>query len=251
MLFIAPLIFALVFLFFPQVYERVVCSEGKKIWVVAIDPGHGGMDNGVRGKRGIREKDVNLQLAIRLEKELMKEGNIRCILTRSKDIDLRNRDRCEIAKRGGAHCFISIHSNGYFSSDARGSIIYYLPFEREEKKREVDKSYLPKKGVEDKEFLNSILRDMKRTQWINESSILARSIQDEMKRIPGGAISRTGQVTISLLSCLEMPGCLIEIGFITNPEDEKILIDPHYRDLTAKAIKNGIMRFLNSYGKED
>lgn len=241
----------------PRICEALSYSEGPQPWIVAIDPGHGGMDHGAIGRGGTREKDIALRLAMDLQRELEREGKIKGVLIRSRDKGLENTERCKIAKKASANCLVSIHVNGYFSSRAKGSMIYYLPFQREEgmghgKDRAFNK--LGKKEsqkIKDEEVVDFILKDMRRTQWTNESGRLARLIQKEMEGIPDGGPSRLHQVFMPLLLCLEMPGCLVEVGYITNPEEERRLRDPRYTGWIVRAIKKGLVHFMSTYGQGD
>jgi N-acetylmuramoyl-L-alanine amidase len=96
-------------------------------------------------------------------------------------------------------------------------------------------------------MVDSILKDLKQTEWINEGGRLARVLGAELSRLPAIQNIEVSQIPVPILSGVQMPACLVELGFITNPSEEKRLRDRSYTKQLAKALTRGIMNFFESY----
>lgn len=228
-------------------------SKARKL-VVVVDPGHGGKDRGVVGREGTTEKEITLAVAIQLKNELKKTGGLRVVLTRLADRFVSMEERRRIANREKGDLLVSLHVNGYFTPKAKGVRSYYLPFSGgDNKKGSNEREALrvsAKRGGSQKgenEMVDSILKDLKQTERINEGGRLARVLGKELARLPGVRHMEAGQIPAPILLGVKMPACLVEMGFMTNPSEEKRLRDRTYSKRLAKALARGVMAFIQSY----
>ncbi len=198
--------------------------------VIVVDPGHGGIDGGAGSKNDVLEKDINLDIGLKLKKELLIEG-FRVILTREHDISLEGlsnikasryrRDldaRRNIINGNEPVVFVSIHCNSSPSSSAKGIKIYHYPGSIEGEK-------LAKCIAEtvDEIIYEGYLKGEKlRTEVLSEDFFILRES--------------------------DFTGVLVEVGFITNPEERNMLKDEQYQQIIARAIKKGILRYLEQSG---
>lgn len=256
-----PLLIFLVFIVFllitapaSSLYGKDRFSSKAKKLVVVVDPGHGGKDRGVVGREGAMEKAITLAVAIRLKKELEEKGGFRVVLTRLADRFVSMEERRRIANREKGDLLVSLHVNGYFTPKAKGVRSYYLPFSGgDNKKGSNEREALrvsAKRGGSQKgenEMVDSILKDLKQTERINEGGRLARVLGKELARLPGVLHMEAGQIPAPILLGVKMPACLVEMGFMTNPSEEKRLRDRTYSKRLAKALARGVMAFIQSY----
>ncbi|AQS58002.1 N-acetylmuramoyl-L-alanine amidase family protein [Desulforamulus ferrireducens] len=187
--------------------------------IIVVDPGHGGRDPGKIGVSGVPEKEINLEVAKRLAMVLGQMGAA-VILTRDTDIDLSDSSasgwhgkkrqdlsrRADIANERGADLFISIHCNAFTSPKEHGAQVFSHPDSQESKK-------------------------------------LAECIQREMTTILGNTKRKAKQVDYYALSKTQMPAAIVEIGFVTNPKEDKLLQDPQYQSKVAWSIAAGIIKY--------
>lgn len=193
---------------------------------IVIDPGHGGIDGGTGNKNDILEKDINLDVGLKLKKELLVEG-YHIIMTREKDESLENlssikssryrRDldaRKSIVNENHPLAFVSIHVNSSKKPQAQGIKIYYFPG-----------------SVEGEKLAKAI------AQAIDEY-VYGKFLKDA--NIKSEVLSENYYI----LRETQYPGVLVEIGFITNPEENKLLKNEGYKGKVAYAIKKGIVNYL-------
>lgn len=225
---------------------RVVLDiwKGKKrSFTIVLDPGHGGHDPGAKGPTGLREKDVTLDIAKRVAEILFERTSDRIILTRSDDRFVGLRDRAAIANENNADMFVSIHVNAAPSRTARGVETFYQSVSLVESSRLLEKlggsSYDPKGSAEVSMTIESLLK----SKMQKGSVELAISIQDELSRELGVENRGVKEAMFVVLRNSEVPAVLVEVGFISNPSEEKKLRSQAYRDRIAKAIASGIIKF--------
>ncbi len=226
----------------------------KTIAKIAIDPGHGGVDRGKTGPSGVDEKDVNLEIAFMLRDRLAEAYGVDVILTRIGDELVPLDRRAEIANSEGADLFISIHCNGWFHPDAGGFETFFLSPARTEEDtrlaREENASVrFENPGLQSHEVddLDFILWDMVQNQFINESSKLAEFIQRELSEqleIRNRGVKQAGLI---VLKGLKMPAVLVEMAFLSNPQEEKLLQDQAFRRKVVQGIVEAVGRFQNQY----
>jgi len=219
--------------------------------VVALDPGHGGRDPGAVA-HGLREKDINLAIALRMERALQDRG-FDVVMTRRTDVALRLRDRTDIANNANADIFVSIHCNALPPGrNAAGFEIYLmdLPTDQDalELARRENREYLEDDAgnvVADRrtELLLQILGDLQQNIKLNESTaaaeVLFRAGNDA-----GLPMRRVAQAPFYVLRGAAMPAVLLEVGFLTNPAEARLLANPSYQQRVADAMARGITNYL-------
>lgn len=186
--------------------------------VVVVDPGHGGPDGGGVGPSGITEKDLTLKFGKKLADYFSQAGSA-VILTRDKDTDLSSsgkslrerkvedlKNRVKVSNDNNAAAFLSIHTNA-FGTVWKGAQVFYSP-ESE------------------------------------ESKALAQCIQSEIARIMKNTDRKAKPLSPYILRNLEMPAVIVEVGFLSNPKEEKLLTDSHYQDKMSYAIYAGTVKFF-------
>ena len=234
-------------------FGEKIKDENRKIKKIVIDPGHGGEDPGACGKNGTKEKDVNLQVSKILKKLIEKELKIKVILTREKDTFLSLNERSRIANREKADIFLSIHCNASKNPLSSGPEVYFLSEAKTDWERAVEalenaslKFEMSEK--EAKTLLDAILSDLAQTEFLKESQKLAEFLQKKL--VSDENFDRgVKQAGFYVLLGAYMPSALIEIGFITNPEEEKKLRDKNYIEKICKKILEGLKEFINWYEK--
>jgi N-acetylmuramoyl-L-alanine amidase len=231
----------------PSDGPKPISSARESRWHVIIDAGHGGKDPGATGPSGLVEKDVVLDIAIRLRDLMRRELPWRVTLTRDTDVFIPLEERTAIANSAGADLFVSIHANAAERSEAHGIETYFLDLASDEQSMRVAarENATPLSKVND---LQHILRDLLMTSKRNESSLLAGSVQRAMVQAPpAGKNSRdlgVKHAPFLVLMGAEMPAILIEAGFISHPVEERRLADPKHRAQVARAIFEGIKDYL-------
>ena len=220
---------------------------------IIIDPGHGGSDRGAKGTSGLLEKNVTLAIAKKLKSVIERNLPARVILTRTEDINISLEDRASIANNQKADMFISIHANASYRKSAHGSETYFLSLHAsdEETRRlayfennsdKLEDEILPE-NIED---IKLILWDLAQTSYLKQSSQLAENIQNELNYLLGTTNRGIKQAPFKVLSNVAMPAVLIEVAFITNPEEEKKLSSPKFQYQVAHAIYRGIINYIKS-----
>jgi N-acetylmuramoyl-L-alanine amidase len=223
-----------------------------KIKKVVIDPGHGGNDPGTIGKTGLREKDVNLDIAKRLSSLLRLEG-IETVMTRTTDKFIPLEQRVQIANNSHADLFISVHSNSNRLRSLNGFEIYYISegiddFQRALSSAEgsvlnLDTAYFyhPSKD------LKAIVWDMIYNYNRAESIELSRSIRRSLDANLPARVLRIKGANYYVLKGVQIPAALIEIGFLSNHKEERLLKNSYYRQNIADAIARGIKDYAKEY----
>lgn len=228
---IAAVIVLLVFFIGYKINRQNSQAVKAMSWVVAgrtfvIDPGHGGEDPGKVSPSGIYEKDVNLAVAQKLY-VLLQGGGGRAVLTRDKDVALSSnessvrerktadlKNRAALAHELGADLYIALHCNSFPQSKWRGAQTFYAPS-------------------------------------IPGSKELATFIQDEIASLLGNTTRKPKTDTTSIIfKEAKVPIVNVEMGFLSNPQEEELLQDPAYQDRIAWAIYSGVVRYLVEYSDQ-
>ena len=226
---------------------------GLKIGRIVIDPGHGGHDTGTIGPTGVREKDVVLDVGLRLKKLLEKNTGCEVIMTRSDDTFVPLEERTAIANEKGADLFISIHANASRDRSARGIETYYLNFTSNPDALEVA-ARENATSQESVHQLQDLIKKIALTEKVEESQDFARLVQREVYR----KIARTGGVQrdrgvkkapFVVLIGANMPSILAEISFLSNPRDERLLKRSSYRQAIADALYKGVLDYVKNLGE--
>jgi N-acetylmuramoyl-L-alanine amidase len=224
---------------------------GLKIGRIVIDPGHGGHDTGTIGPTGLMEKDLCLDVALRLGKiieQRLPGANV--VYTRSDDSFVPLEERTNIANQAKADLFISIHANSSRDHAARGIETYYLNLKGSAEAMEVAarENATAQEGVHD---LQDLVKRIARTEKIDESKELAEDIQDSLsKRIQKSSrtVRNRGvrKAPFVVLIGADMPSILTEISFLSNPADEQLLKKPEQRQKVAEGLYQGVVSYLQS-----
>lgn len=225
----------------------------KKAPLIVIDAGHGGKDLGAKGHRGLREKDVNLAIALRLKDVLKSRYKYRVILTRKNDIFIPLPGRGKIANDSNADVFISVHANAASRRGAHGIETYYLGSGHNEEAKATAARENGKlvKSVKDDQT-QEILASMISTTKINKSSRLASSIQSQLyqsmrKKYSGIKNLGVKEGPFFVLHDTNMASILVEVGFVTNLREESRLKQSSYLDRLASSIAKGIAKFVQDF----
>jgi N-acetylmuramoyl-L-alanine amidase len=231
-----------------------VSGERRKLTIetVVLDPGHGGKDHGKMGRGGLLEKDVNLAIGKRTRDLFEQELGLKVVMTREDDRLLSLTERTEIANQAGAHVFISIHCNSWFSAEAGGFEAYFLSPARTEWDRAVAMAENAADeftgGPSDvRSDIDFILWDMVQSEYLNESSQLAEFIQKAMGDRLGIRNRGVKQANFTVLQGARMPAVLIETAYLSNPEEESLLSDEDFHRRVAEGLVEAIRRLQERY----
>jgi N-acetylmuramoyl-L-alanine amidase len=226
--------------------------------VVVIDPGHGGPDPGAKGTRGTQEKDVALAIGLALARNLREDPNFRVYLTREGDSLIPIWKRGELAtewKGERQGIFVSIHANAMPDSRAtRGFETYFLSEARTEHERRVAALENAAQEYEaqddgapadpDLSFILTELRNLDSQHW---SALLAEMVQGQLAKIHPGPDRGVKQGPLAVITNALMPGVLVEVGFLTNPDEERLLNQAGFQENTAIAVGSAVREFFRRY----
>jgi N-acetylmuramoyl-L-alanine amidase len=224
---------------------------GLKISRIVIDPGHGGHDTGTIGPHGLMEKDLCLDVALRLGHEIeQKLPGAEVVYTRRDDTFIPLEQRTAIANEAKADLFISIHANSSHDEAARGIETYYLNFATSAESMEVAarENALSQESLHD---LQDIIKKIARNEKVEESKELASDIQDSLTHrlqlVSQNERNRgVKKAPFVVLIGANMPSVLSEISFLSNPSDEKLLKKTDQRQRVADGLYRGIASYLES-----
>jgi N-acetylmuramoyl-L-alanine amidase len=223
--------------------------------IVVLDPGHGGVETGAVGPSGLEEKDVTLDLARRLKPLLERQG-LTVVLTRDEDRVMPLDDRTAIANQNRAELFVSLHVNASKRKSAVGAETYFLSTDSTDAEARTlaameNKAYAPPDptggstpatGAPDR-GLELILWDLAQNSYLAESSRLAELVQREMNALAGTKDRGVRQAPFRVLMGATMPAILVEVSFISNPEEESRLKDTAAKDKIVDAISRAIVAY--------
>lgn len=226
---------------------------GLKIGRIVIDPGHGGHDTGTIGPTGLEEKNVVLDVALKLRKLLEENTGCEVIMTRTTDKFVPLEERTAIANEKAADLFISIHANASRDETARGIETYYLNFTSSPDALDV----AARENASSQEAvhqLQDLIKKIAMTEKIEESEDFARQVQREVytrvTKVSGAQRDRgVKKAPFVVLIGANMPSILAEISFLTNPRDERLLRRSDYREKIAYALYEGILGYLKTLGE--
>jgi len=229
--------------------------QKKEKWVVVIDPGHGGHSSGAVGPSGYKEKDLVLDVSRQVRDKLRDDRRIEVVMTRDRDEFVSLSGRAGIANRLKADLFISIHANAVWGKKrrelVRGVETYFLG----EALTDEDRALAIKENEDikyDSEYadtavLEMILSDMTQNRYLKESSDLAFYVQKNLIAATGWTDRGVKQNSYYVLRFCYMPSILIEIGFISQPQEEKLLKSQKYKDLIARRIAESIREYVRKH----
>ena len=210
-------------------------SNNHKSKVVVIDPGHGGRDSGAVGKFKILEKNVTLEVAKKLKKRCDKSSTLKCFLTRNNDTYISLRNRIKFARKKKADLFISLHADYNTKSRVRGISFYTLSEKASDKeaaalaRRENQSDLIVGLDLSDEsKEVRNILIDLTQRDTMNQSSVFVNTLINELKR-NFNLLQRTHRFAgFAVLKAPDIPSVLIEMGYLSNSKDAKLLVNEEY-----------------------
>jgi N-acetylmuramoyl-L-alanine amidase len=250
----------------PPDFERLVVGPSAKpqedyikgaytglLKTIIVDAGHGGRDAGAIGYGGLEEKDVNLDIAKRVRKDFEAAG-LKVVMTRDDDEFITLQERTALASRIGADLFVSIHANAHKNRRSRGTEVYYSGALSEEDKSEAQRLENEKNLVshlqmsKDNADVKGIVVDMLYAHKLSLSPGLADSVSRTLSREAGIAARGSKPERFFVLRNTLIPAVLVEVGFITNPNEAGLLRSPEYRQRLADSITKSILRYAYDSG---
>ena len=219
--------------------------------LIAIDPGHGGVDPGARGRSGSWEKTLTLEQAKELRRQLLQTKRYRVIMTRDNDVFVRLRERIAIAQRAGAALFLSLHADSLANRKVRGGAVYTLS----EKASDKEAAALARKenkadiiaGIDlndQSKTVAKILIDLRQRLTKNDSVILAKGLVKELRGSMRLLRNNHRFAGFAVLKAPDIPSVLIEMGYLSNRQDERLLRNPRHQGKIAASIVRSINGFF-------
>ncbi|WP_372163247.1 N-acetylmuramoyl-L-alanine amidase [Xanthomonas axonopodis pv. cyamopsidis] len=236
----------------PSEASRVKMAPGMRPLIVAIDPGHGGQDPGAMGPTGKREKDVTLAVGRELARQVNATPGMKAYLTRDTDVFIPLPMRAQKARAAKADIFISIHADAAENRSATGSSVYVLSTKGASSQRArwlADKENAADLvgGVrlqQTESTLANVLLDLAQSGHMKASEDAAGHVLGGLKRIGNNHKPQLERANFAVLRTSDMPAMLVETAFISNPDEERRLIDPAYQRKIAGAVLDGIDTFF-------
>jgi N-acetylmuramoyl-L-alanine amidase len=230
-------------------------SSGKKI--IVLDPGHGGHDPGNLGGvkvNGISEKNVTISASKNIKKILEASGRYKVIMTRDRDIFLKLRERSRVAHINNADLFISIHADAFKTPSVRGATIYTLTEKASDREaaqlanRENKSDVIAGVDLQDEpDIVQNILIDLVKQETMNLSNRFAQELSVELKKAVMVRKRSLRSAAFGVLKGIDVPSVLIEMGYLTNKTDAKLLMQKETHD----KIGNAILRAADKYFQQN
>jgi len=226
----------------------VLSQPVSTIRTIAIDPGHGGNDEGARGDGGVKEKDVTFAVARRVKASIEARLGIRVMLTRDDDRDVPLDERTAVANNNKADLFISLHTNASLRKSAAGASIFSVAFDQN-----AEQAARQRLAPERLPTFNGGLRDIELVPWdlaqighIDQSIELATILEQQFHdRIPLSP-RPVARAPLRVLESANMPAVLIEMGYLTNPDQEKQLARTDFQNTVVQAIFDAVLKFRDA-----
>ncbi|MBI2739609.1 MAG: N-acetylmuramoyl-L-alanine amidase [Rhodospirillales bacterium] len=217
--------------------------------LVFLDPGHGGKDPGALGVRGTKEKVVVMAIARELQRELQAGGRYRVMLTRASDSFVALRERVARAQAAKADLFLSLHADAHPDSDVRGASVYTLSEEASDREaaalaareNRADAVVSGMKLANQSDDVARTLVAMSQRGTVNDSRRLAETIVRTFGRNGVRLLPRTHrQAGFAVLTSPDIPAALVELGYLSNPQDEKLLTVRQHQAALARALRASV-----------
>lgn len=221
--------------------------------IVVLDPGHGGIDPGTIGRRGTQEKEITLAIARETQRALEVTGRYRVLLTREDDVFVRLRDRVSFAHEHNADLFISLHADSLRDRSVRGASVYTLSENASDEEaaalaqRENKADLIAGVDLQSQpDDVATILIDLTRRETMNLSATFAGLVLPEFR--DAGKTLRKGHrfAGFAVLKAPDVPSVLIELGYLSNPTDERQLSSRDYQKTLAASIKRAVDAYFSA-----
>ncbi|MGI9357036.1 MAG: N-acetylmuramoyl-L-alanine amidase [Rhizobiaceae bacterium] len=225
--------------------------ERKRRFLVVLDPGHGGIDYGAGGRRGVQEKDVTLNFAKQLAAQLQKNSSYQVMMTRDDDSFVSLTERLEFARRVRADLFVSIHADSLRQRNIRGATVYTLSkkgsdslardLARKQNRSDLIAGFaLPKLEAP----VNDILIDLTRRETKSFSKRFAQSLVGSMRKGVRLIRNPLRSADFFVLKAPEVPSVLLELGYLSNGRDEKLLASKKWQHMVAGRMRLAVDKFF-------
>ncbi|HTB33913.1 MAG TPA: N-acetylmuramoyl-L-alanine amidase, partial [bacterium] len=232
----------------PQAQNLVAARplNGRRIRTIVIDPGHGGEDPGAHGPHGLREKDVCLAIALRVKAALAHQPDLTVLLTRDTDVFIPLRGRTEFANRADADLFVSIHNNASPDPDSHGSQVFFYDSQTSDRAA----ADLVSRENENGDSLEVLLTDLGKQVVRDQSIRMAKDVQSDL----GTAIKlkrrNVSYAPFFVLARTKMPAILVEVAFITNPSEERLLKNESFQQKVADSLAAGLVDYRSQMDQQ-
>ncbi|MBN8531926.1 MAG: N-acetylmuramoyl-L-alanine amidase [Alphaproteobacteria bacterium] len=232
--------------------ERLIAERLKP--VIVIDPGHGGVDPGAISVRGNQEKNFTLSYGMALKRALEATGRYRVVLTRGDDRFIKLRDRIAIARKAGGQLFLSLHADSTEDEQARGLSVYTLSDTASDKEAEALAQSENKADIiagidlsKEDEDVTNILIDLAQRETKNRSSEFAEMLVGALGREVRILENTHRFAGFAVLKAPDVPAVLVEMGFLSNPKDEKELLSENYRSRIIRSITRAVDAYFQKH----
>ena len=217
---------------------------------IAIDPGHGGEDEGVKGTAGTKEKDLVLAVARRLKVAIEGRLGIRVLLTREDDRNVGLDGRAALANNNKADLFLSLHANASFRKAATGASILYAAFDREEERAgtaTLGSDRLPTFAGTMRD-VDLVVWDLAQIRHVARSGEMAKILEEQFRdRVPLSP-HPVDRLPLDVLEAANMPAVLVEMGYLTNGEQETQMNGAEFQGTLVQAIFDAVLKFRDTLG---
>jgi N-acetylmuramoyl-L-alanine amidase len=233
-------------------------NKRSKDIIIAVDAGHGGDDPGATGPHGVREKDVTLKIARNLANLINQEYGMKAVLIREGDYFLSLSNRIGKAREHKADLFISIHADAFRDPRVKGSSVYILSNRGASSEaakwlaeRENAADLVGGVSLDDKDdVLASVLLDLSQTASLEASIGVADRVLSDLKKLGKTHKKHVQSAGFAVLKSPDIPSILVEMAYISNPEEEKNLKNAAYQTKLAKALLSGLKGYFRDYAPE-
>ncbi|WP_036820576.1 N-acetylmuramoyl-L-alanine amidase, partial [Photobacterium sanctipauli] len=240
----------------PVANQQAILPYGTDDIIVAIDPGHGGEDPGSIGPTRKYEKNVNMDVSRKVAARINATPGMKAVLTRTGDYFVNLNKRSEIARRNKAHLLVSIHADGFHKPQPRGASVWVLNtrranseigrwLEQHEKQSELLGGGDVLSGGNDDQYLSMAVLDLQFSHSQKEGYDVATRVLREMSKVTTLHKSKPEHASLAVLKSPDIPSLLVETGFITNPQEERLLNARSHQNKLADAVYKGILSYFN------
>ncbi len=212
---------------------------------IAIDPGHGGDDEGVRSAEGLKEKDLTLAIARRVRGVIEARLGLRVLLTRDDDRSVPVDERASVANNNQADLFVSLHANGSMRKNASGASIYVAGFDRDAAQTSGGGERVPTFGGGSRE-IELVPWNLAQTRHLDRSSAFAALLQQALQEHVPLSARPIERAPLRVLESANMPAILVELGYLTNADQAKMLASDAFQNSVAQALFDAIVRFRDA-----